>query len=124
MNSGKRIVAIVDDDPAVCRALARLVRSLGFDAITYSSGEEILQNAAFPRPDFVLLDLHLPGLMGPQLLRVLRQQIHEAQIVMMTARDLAGMREACLAAGAWAYMTKPVQLADLARLLAPQMPAG
>jgi len=124
MSQNQRIVAIVDDDPAVCRALARLVRSLGFDTITYSSGEEILRAATSLQPDLVLIDLHLPGVMGPELLEALRLHLQGTRFAMMTARDLAGMRESCLAAGAGAYMTKPIQLADLTSLLASQTPAG
>lgn len=114
MDAEKRLVAIVDDDPSVCRALARLVRSLGFDASTYASGEALL--ATPTPPDEVLLDLHLPGLRGPELLDRIRHRL-AARVVVMTGLDRPGAREACLEAGAAAYITKPVLRDDLARLL-------
>ena len=114
----KRLVAIVDDDPSVCRALARLARALGFDARAYPSGEALLAEvAAGAAPDDVLLDLHLPGLRGPRLLAALRALPVAAQVVVMTGLDRPGAREACLEAGAAAYILKPVGREDLSRLL-------
>ncbi len=117
MDAEKRLVAIVDDDPSVCRALARLVRSLGFDTATYESGEALLTGAATTPPDDVLLDLHLPGLKGPDLLMALGRLRIPARIVVMTGLDRPGSREACLGAGATAYITKPVRREDLRGLL-------
>lgn len=117
MDAAKRLVAIVDDDPGVCRALARVVRSLGFDVETYSSGESLLADVGARAPDRVLLDLHLPGLCGPALLAALRDRHGAARIVVMTGLDRPGSREACLDAGAAAYVTKPLLREDLAGLL-------
>jgi FixJ family two-component response regulator len=117
MDAEKRLVAIVDDDPSVCRALARLVRSLGFEAETYGSGEALLAGARDRAPDEVLLDLHLPGLRGVALLAALRDLHVAAPVVVMTGLDRPGSREACLNAGAAAYITKPVRREELAGLL-------
>lgn len=122
MDAEKRLVAIVDDDPSVCRALARVVRSLGFDVETYGSGEALLAGAGAREPNEVLLDLHLPGLRGAALLGALRDRHITARVVVMTGLDRPGSREACLNAGAAAYITKPVQREDLAGLLG--MPGG
>lgn len=118
METEKRLVAIVDDDPSVCRALARLLRSLGFDTRTYASGEALLADLAAAPPTEILLDLHLPGLRGPDLLAAIRDRL-AARVVVMTGLDGPGSREACLGAGAAAYISKPVSRADLARLLSP-----
>lgn len=119
MDHGKRrLVAIVDDDPSVLRALGRLVRSLGFDADAYASGEALLAGIAAAPPDEVLLDLHLPGLRGPEVIAALRDRRIGARVVVMTGLDRPGSREACLAAGATAYITKPIRRDDLAVLLA------
>jgi len=66
----------------------------------------------------VLLDLHLPGLRGPDLLAALRRLRLAARVVVMTGLDRPGSREACLGAGAAAYVTKPLRREDLLRLLA------
>lgn len=117
MDAAKRLVAIVDDDPSVCRALARLVRSLGFEVATYASGEALLAGAAARPPADVLLDLHLPGLRGPDLLAILRSRHVAAHVVVMTGLDRAGSREACLAADAAAYILKPIRRDELVAIL-------
>lgn len=122
MDSG-RLVAIVDDDPGVCRALARLVRLMGFEVATYPSGEALLSGVGAAPPDDVLLDLHLPGIRGAELLAALRDRRIGARVVVMTGLDRPGSREACLAAGAVAYIIKPVHRKELAHLLDPALAA-
>ena len=110
------LVAIVDDDPGVRRALARLVRSLGLGAATYESGEALLAALPGGAPGHVLLDLHLPGLRGAELIAALRAR-GAARVIVMTGLDRPGAREACLGAGAAAYVTKPIPRAELAGLV-------
>jgi CheY-like chemotaxis protein len=116
MDPRKPRVAIVDDDPGVCRALARLVGSLGLETEVYGSGEALLDG--FTGSQDVLLDLHMPGPHGPELISALLDRHASARVIVMTGLDRPGAREACLAAGAAAYILKPVQRAELARLLA------
>ncbi len=65
-------VAIVDDEEAVRKALKRLLRAAGLEAETYASGREFLQASALRPPDCLVLDLHMPGMSGLQVLRELR----------------------------------------------------
>jgi FixJ family two-component response regulator len=109
-------LAIVDDDASVRRALIRLARSMGLEPTAYASGEELLEGAAKSLPDAVLLDLHLPGTRGPDLLAALRAQGIGAPVVVMTGLDRPGARQLCLDAGAVAFIAKPVTRADLVRL--------
>jgi len=123
MERRESLVAIVDDDPAVLRALGRLTRSLGFETEAYASGEAMLAGIGVP-PRCILLDLHLPGLRGPDVIAALRDRGILAPVVVMTGLDRPGSREACLAAGADAYITKPIRRDDLWPLLAhPEAPA-
>jgi FixJ family two-component response regulator len=112
-------IAIVDDDESVRRALTRLARSLGLEPTPYASGEDLLEGAAQSPPDAVLLDLHLPGIRGPDLLTALRHQGVGAPVVVMTGLDRPGARQLCLHAGAVAFIAKPVSRADLVRLFDP-----
>ena len=64
------MIAVVDDDESVCRALKRLVRSLGMDADTFASGRQFLELIeAMPSlvVDCVVLDVQMPGLTGLQV---------------------------------------------------------
>ena len=117
MDKAKRHVAIVDDDPGVRRAMARLATSLGWKASAHASGEALLDAMTSEAPSHILLDLHLPGLQGPSLISVLREHPAPVQVIVMTGFDRPGARAACLAAGATAYLLKPVSRADLERLI-------
>jgi FixJ family two-component response regulator len=117
MDKARRHVAIVDDDPGVCRAMARLARSLGWEASAHASGEALLDAMTAETPSHILLDLHLPGLQGPPLIAALCAAAPPPRVIVMTGFDRTGARAACLAAGAAAYLVKPVSRADLERLI-------
>ena len=107
------LIAIVDDDHGVRRALRRLLRSLHYDPVAFPSGEEFLASLPARRPCCVLMDLHLPGLNGIEVLGRLQEQDRAPPVIVMTGFDEAGTRERCLAAGAADYITKPVEGAHL-----------
>jgi FixJ family two-component response regulator len=113
-------VAIVDDDEAVRRALARLVRTLGFEAATFASAEDFIASLPAIRPRWVLLDLHLPGMRGLEALAALRALLRSIRVLIMTGHDEPGMRQRCLDAGAAGYLTKPIDLTLVERLLADE----
>jgi len=102
------LVAIVDDEEPVRKALKRLLRAAGLEAEGYASGAEFFEGAARQRPDCVVLDLHMPGMSGLQVLRRIRAQLEPLSIIVITAHDEAATREECLAAGAKAYLRKPL----------------
>lgn len=117
MELNPRIVLIVEDDAAVSRALSRAARSLGFSVYAFESGEALLASTVTRSPAVLLLDLHVPGVSGAELIAVLLAGAPDLRIAVMTGRDVAGAREACLAAGAACYITKPISRSDLAALL-------
>ena len=118
MNPKPTTILIVEDDAAVSRALSRAVRSFGFDVMGFGDGEALLASDIAQLPALLLLDLHLPGISGAELIAELVRRTPQIRIVVMTGRDIAGAREACLAAGAASYITKPISRDDLAALLA------
>lgn len=101
-------VAIVDDEEQIRRALKRLLRAAGLQAESYASGQEFLELGASLRPDCLVLDLHMPGMNGLQLLRALQSAGKRPSVVVITAHDEPETREQCLAAGATAYLRKPL----------------
>lgn len=107
-------VAVVDDDESVRKALQRLLRASGLDADTFASAQDFL--ASLPQstqPDCLVLDLQMPGTSGFDL----QQQIVRAglrlPIVVITGHDGPGMQARCLAAGASAYLRKPLEAGTL-----------
>jgi FixJ family two-component response regulator len=104
------LIAIVDDDESVCRALKRLVRSLGMEADTFASGQEFMDLIeAIPshQIDCVVLDVQMPGLNGLDVQERLQSGGSRLPIIFITAHDEVNVRERALAAGAVAFVRKP-----------------
>lgn len=117
------LIAVVDDEESVCRALERLLRSVGFDVETFASGAAFLASRGRWRADCIVLDVHLPGLSGCEIQAHLAEAAQDVPVVMITGRDSDEARERAMAAGAAAYLRKPVDdrtlLATLAAAMAP-----
>jgi FixJ family two-component response regulator len=109
-----RVVVVVDDDKSVCRALKRLLQSVGLDVETFSSGKELLNAlslAASYRPACVILDFQMQGINGLELLRHLAPT--GVPVIFVTADDDPAVREVALASGAADYLQKPFNGATL-----------
>jgi DNA-binding NtrC family response regulator len=106
-------VLIVDDEPSICWGLARLVRSLGCRVDMASSAEHGLALAAAVRPDLLMLDVRLPGLDGLAAIAAFRRHIGDAPIVVMTAFGDLGTAVTAVDKGAFEYVVKPFDLAEI-----------
>lgn len=102
------IVAVVDDDASVRRALKRLLESAEFRVATYASAAEFLDGEASAGPACLILDIHLGGMSGLELLSRLRQSGQSVPVLVITAHDDAQTREAAAQAGCTAYFRKPL----------------
>lgn len=109
MNQNKIKVAVLDDDESYACALERLFRAAGFEVRTYSSAEAFLAAPPRPRPDCLVLDVHLGGMSGLDLQRQLRTAGDVAPIIFVTADDSTGVREKAEQAACSAYFVKPVE---------------
>jgi FixJ family two-component response regulator len=110
MSQPRPVIAIVDDDESVCRAIRRLVRSLGMQADTFTSGQEfveMLDGVPWVHVDCVVLDIQMPGMTGLEVQERLARSGHLLPVIFITAHDEVGMRERALAAGAVAFIRKP-----------------
>jgi FixJ family two-component response regulator len=108
-----RFVAIVDDDPSVLKALARLLRTRAFVPKTYLSGPQFLASLVDGTPDCLIVDLQMPEMTALDLQHDLARKGVKIPTIIITAHDEVGMRERCKSAGAIAYLSKPVQAARL-----------
>ena len=90
------------------KALHRLLRSAGLNVETFCGGAEFLQSLPDHRPNCVVLDIHMPGVTGFDVLARLHESGRPLPVVIITGHDSAETRERVLAAGAVAYLTKPV----------------
>jgi FixJ family two-component response regulator len=110
LNKAKPLIAIVDDDESVCRAVRRLMRSLAMDAETFSSGQQFLDLLdAMPsyQPDCLILDVQMPGMNGLEVQNRLALSGNTVPVIFITAHDEVGIREKALSAGAVAFLRKP-----------------
>ena len=120
MTNSKPLIAIVDDDESVCRAVRRLVRSVSMNAETFHSGQEFLDLLeAMPsfHPDCLVLDVQMPGLNGLDVQDHLSKRGNAVPVVFITAHDEVGVREKALRSGAIAFLRKPFNDALLIRTL-------
>ena len=101
-------VAIVDDDSAVRKALARLLCASAIEARTFSSGREFLDSLPSGTPDCLIVDLQMPEMTGLELQLELARTGARLPTIVITAHNDVGLRERCLAAGAAAYLLKPL----------------
>ena len=102
------LIAVVEDEASVRKALGRLLRSAGLGADTYASGEEFLEALPSRLPDCLLLDWRLPGMNGLAVQARLREYNLKLPVVFITATgDLAASKQA-LQCGATAWLDKPV----------------
>jgi FixJ family two-component response regulator len=102
-------IAIVDDDPAVLKALARLLRARAFDARTYTSAREFLKVLHEGLPECLIVDLQMPDMTGLELQRHLTRSGVRIPTIVITAHNEAGARDRCESAGAVAFLPKPLQ---------------
>jgi FixJ family two-component response regulator len=110
LSKSKPLIAIVDDDESVCRAMKRLVRSLGMDANAFTSGQEfidLIETMPSFQPDCVVLDVQMPGMNGLEVQERLASSGNRLPVIFITAHDEAGVRDRALAAGAVAFLRKP-----------------
>jgi len=106
-------VAIVDDDPAVLKALARLLSARSFVTRTYLSGPQFLFSLQDGVPDYLIVDLQMPEMNALELQHDLASRGIRIPTIIITAHDEAGMQERCKSAGAIAYLSKPVHDTEL-----------
>jgi two-component system KDP operon response regulator KdpE len=111
-------VLVVDDDPALVRALYINLHARGYDVLSADTGTSALTVAARQSPDVVILDLGLPDLDGSQVIAGLRGWTR-VPILVLTAREGQASKVAALDAGADDYVVKPFGMDELlARLRA------
>jgi FixJ family two-component response regulator len=113
MSKANPRIAVVDDDAAVRKALMRLLEASSYEVQGFDSAGELI--AALPHgvPDCMIVDLQMPNMTGLELQHHLARGGIKIPMIVITAHDEPGTREMCIAAGASAYLLKPLRKAVL-----------
>ena len=111
-------IAIIDDDPSVCRALQRLVRSLGMRASTFPSGESFFDAvASVEKPDCVVVDVQMPGMNGLEVQQRMVREHPDIPLIFMTAHVDEVLAKRIVATGAVGFLSKPFADSSLIELI-------
>ncbi|MBC8344244.1 MAG: sigma-54-dependent Fis family transcriptional regulator [Bacteroidetes bacterium] len=103
-----RHIYIVDDEPDVCATLALLVEDVGYKAITFSCGEDLLKKLKSGSPDLILLDRKMsPKMDGITVLSELKKMNINTQVIMLTAFADVDSVVTAMKMGAYDYVLKP-----------------
>jgi CheY-like chemotaxis protein len=114
---GKKPLTIlcIDDDPVVARSIANRLQPYGIVVKSATSGTQGFLAAALEKPDIILLDMRMPEGEGNYVLSKLKenQQTADIPVLVLTIVSHAGVRRQMLAAGAAAFLSKPVRWPEL-----------
>lgn len=107
-------ILVVEDERALCDAIARSLRNLAYSVDCSYDGHQALEMLAVESFDLVVLDLNLPHADGMTVLKTLRKDDRETKVLILSARCEVADKVAGLDAGANDYLTKPFHLDELA----------
>ncbi|WP_068088279.1 response regulator transcription factor [Polycladidibacter stylochi] len=107
MTSLPYVIHVVDDDPAVRDALSLLFETEGFTVGAYANAEEFLQAVSVKKPDCVLLDVHMPGRSGIDILKTLHNEHFPSPIFIISGQGDIPMAVEAIKSGAYDFIEKP-----------------
>ena len=102
-------IGLVDDDPSVRRAISRLLRSRGYECVTYESAESALADPELLWLNCAVLDLELPGINGFELRNHLRDLVPPIPYLFVTAHAESDFLDWDAQMGDSLYLRKPVE---------------
>ncbi len=117
MTHTKTMVFIVDDDPSVRKSLLRLIRSGGWHGEAFASAQEFLALPAFSGTGCLILDVCMPGMMGPELCDVMAARNINLPVIFLTGST--GFPEGIdpWSSGAVGFLVKPVEAEELMQVV-------
>jgi len=109
----KPCIAIVDDEASVRTAIGRLLRLGDYAVLAFGSGEEFLASLSAHLPECIVLDVHMPGLSGLDVMCRLRKEHIDVPVIFITASDDLTLDAKTAAAGGVRLLRKPFSNAAL-----------
>ncbi|KPV53456.1 hypothetical protein SE17_09560 [Kouleothrix aurantiaca] len=117
------LILLAEDNEPTVDVLQTALLAAGYRVVVARDGSTALEAVRRQQPALLLLDIQLPGKSGLEVLEQLRAEgmLARLRVIALTAMVMPGDRERCMAAGAHAYLAKPVPLAQLLAAIAEQV---
>ena len=115
--TSRRRVLVIDDDEGIRELCSTIIASAGFEPFTAADGDQGAELLATILPDYVLLDVNLPGRSGMELLREIRVRFPATRVVMITGYAAVDLAVAAMKLGAHDYIAKPFTPTRLLQVL-------
>jgi len=112
------VIAVLDDEPQLRKALRRLLVAHGFTVVTFERGRDAMTALAAQPMDCLLLDLHMPEVTGFDVLEGISDRGITTPVIVLTGHGEPDTAARVMAMGAAAYLTKPVDEAELLSAIA------
>jgi FixJ family two-component response regulator len=113
MSKDQNIVLVVDDDPGMLTAVKRLLRAHAYESILFSSARAFRNHTGIEKAACVILDIDLPDGSGIELRQDLKAAGVSVPVIYITGNENPKVREAALASGCLAFLTKPFSAQEL-----------
>ena len=110
-------VYVIDDDESVRDSMRALLESFAIEVSDYPSAGDFLARVSAPTNGCMLLDLHMPGMSGLELLELMRQRGWDLPVIVITGRSDDLLKERASRAGVVAFLDKPVDESTLMNAL-------
>ena len=112
-------ILLVDDDPGVHLVVVPILSKAGYLVVSAKNGEQALHLALNERPDLIILDVIMPGIKGRDLCKKIKAYdvLKATPVIFLTAKDSEDDVKAELEAGAVTHLTKPVEPAELLKVI-------
>ena len=111
--TAQSVVYVVDDDPAVSRVVAELVKAIRLNVEAYGSAEEFLEAYKDDGPGCLVLDVRIPGTSGTELQKTLAAAGRTLPIIFITAHADVRMAVEAMDRGAFGFLEKPFRMQEL-----------
>ncbi|MBL8097668.1 MAG: response regulator, partial [Anaerolineales bacterium] len=119
IESNNQKILLVEDNQANILTIGEYLENYGYEIVIANDGVQAIEKTNEINPDIILMDIQMPVMDGLEATRRLRADVRFATvpIIALTALAMPGDRERCLEAGANEYMSKPVSLKELRKVI-------
>ena len=108
-------ILVIDDEASILRLMAKSCTQQGHDVTAVQTGKEGIQTLDVLKPDLMIVDLLIGDMNGLDIIRYSNDAHHETQVIMVTGHGSIETAVEAMRLGAFDYLTKPFELADLQR---------